>query len=177
MVGAGDESSRTLLYYANELRDDSQHQAALATYARYLDDPGAGWEVYTARVSMSGCARRLGRRDDALSHALAAMALEPSRAEAPLAAGQIFFDEGDWTRAAPFFAAACAAVRPSIGFIAEQDYTWRPWDFLAVCLANTGRHEDAIAAATRSVQRGNPDVQRVQANLGWSLEQLAKPTD
>jgi tetratricopeptide (TPR) repeat protein len=122
---------------------------------------------------MSRCARRLGRRDDALAHAHSAVTVDASRAEAFLAAGEIYFDEQDWVRAAPLFAAACAAMRPSNGFVAEQDYTWRPWDFLGVCLANTGRHADAIAAMTRSITNGNPDVARVQANVSWSLEQLS----
>jgi hypothetical protein len=104
---------------------------------------------------------------------MSAVALDPSRAEAHLALGDIFFAEQKWTQAAPFFAAATCAVRPVAGFIADMDYTWRAWDFLGVCLINSGRHQDGIEATMRALELGSPDRGRLTANLHWAIDALA----
>ncbi|MGH3836287.1 MAG: glycosyltransferase family 2 protein, partial [Pseudonocardiaceae bacterium] len=65
-VQAGDHSSRTLYYYACELRDAGRDADALEVYATYLQDPGKEWEQYTALISMSECSERLGRSEEAV---------------------------------------------------------------------------------------------------------------
>ena len=132
-VQAGDRSSRTLYYYANELRDSGRDADALEAYAAYLQDPGVEWEQYTALISSSECSERLGRSEGSLKHLYAAVRL----------------------------------------FVSPPDYTWRPWDYISVCLANLDRHEDSIAATIRSLNAGNPDRDRLRSNLHWSVHQLA----
>jgi tetratricopeptide (TPR) repeat protein len=89
-------------------------------------------------MSMSECAQRLGRTDEALD----------------------------------LYAAAAAAARPTAGFVSDFDYTWRPWDFLGVCLANSGRHAEAIDATLRSLRQGNPEQDRLRQNLRWSIDHI-----
>ena len=171
-VQAGDRSSRTLYYYACELRDAGRDADALEVYAAYLQDPGAEWERYTALISMSECSERLGRSDEAVKHLYAAMRLDPSRAEAFLRLGWRYFERKEWAKALPFYSAAAAAEAPTQGFVSPPDYTWRPWDYISVCLANLGRHEESIAATIRSLNASNPEQERLRANLHWSVDQL-----
>jgi Flp pilus assembly protein TadD len=172
MVHAGDRSSRTLYYYACELRDAGRDADALAVYKAYLHDPGADWEQYTARISMSDCSERLGRSDEAVEHLYAAVRLDASRAEAFLRLGWRYFERKEWAKALPLYSAAASAKAPTLGFVSPPDYTWRPWDYIGVCLANLGRQEESIAATIRSLNAGNPEQERPRSNLHWSVDQL-----
>jgi len=171
-VQAGDRSSRTLYYYACELRDAGRDADALEVYAAYLQDPGREWEQYTALINMSECSGRLGRSDEAVKNLYAAVRLDPSRSEAFLRLGWRYFERKEWAKALPFYSAAAAAEAPTRGFVSPPDYTWRPWDYISVCLANLGRHEESIAAAIRSLNAGNPEQERLRSNLHWSVDQL-----
>jgi glycosyltransferase involved in cell wall biosynthesis len=171
-VQAGDRSSRTLYYYANELRDTSRDADAIEAYTAYLRDPGVEWEQYTALISISECSERLGRSEDVLKHLYAAVRLDPSRAEAFLRLGWRYFERKEWSKALPLYSAAAAAEEPILGFVSPPDYTWRPWDYMSVCLANLDRYEDSIAATIRSLKAGNPDQQRLRSNLHWLVNQL-----
>jgi glycosyltransferase involved in cell wall biosynthesis len=171
-VQGGDRTSRTLYYYANELRDHGRDEAALAAYREYLTLPAADWEKYQALVSMSQCAGRCGREDEAVGYLYDALRVDSSRSEAFLALGRRHFDREEWARAMTWYSAAAAATEPVIGFVSPGDYTWRPWDQLGVCLMNVGRHDEGIAASIRSLQEGNPDQERVRTNLHWSVEQV-----
>jgi glycosyltransferase involved in cell wall biosynthesis len=171
-VQGGDRSSRSLYYYACELRDAGRDEEALAAYRDYLDDPGINWEEYAARLSMSECARRCGRDEEAIDLLFSAVRLDPSRSEAFLGLGKVHFDLSQWEQAVSYYAAAASATRPAAGFVSDFDYTWRPWDYLGVCLANSGRHAEAIKATMRSLQLGNPDRDRLRQNLHWSVDHI-----
>ncbi|MGH3871824.1 MAG: glycosyltransferase [Pseudonocardiaceae bacterium] len=171
-VQSGDRSSRTLYYYACELRDAGRDAEALEMYTEYLQEPGAKWEQYTALISMSECSGRLGQDEQATEHLYAAVRLDPSRAEAFLRLGWQYFKRKEWEKALPFYSAAAATEVSAPGFISPPDYTWRPWDYISVCLANLGRHEESIAATIRSLNAGNPDRERLRSNLRWSADRL-----
>lgn len=171
-VHTGDRSSRTLYYYACELRDAGRDADALEGYEVYLQDPCEGWEQYTALIGMSECSERLGRPEEAVDHLHAAVRLDPSRAEAFLRLGWRHFERKEWTKALPFYSAAAGAAAPTSGFASPPDYTWRPWDYISVCLAHLGRHEESIAATIRSLNAGNPERERLRSNLHWSVAQL-----
>lgn len=167
---SGNRSRRLRYYYACELRDAGHDAAALEQYAGYLEDPGSDWENYAALLGMSACCRRLGRVGAQADHLYAAIRLAPSRAEAFVALGQFYFERGEWADALPFFAAAATLRLPSTGFVSVPDYTWRPWDYLSVCLAHLGRHEESIAAAVQSAKAGNPERSRLRSNVHWSVD-------
>jgi tetratricopeptide (TPR) repeat protein len=121
---------------------------------------------------MTICARALGDDDSATDYASRAVLTDPSRAEGYMALAQAEWDRQNWSRAIPLYSAATAARRPPDGFVHDPDYSWRSWDYLSVCLSNAGRHEDGIQAALKSIQLGNPDPERLRANIAWSLAQL-----
>jgi glycosyltransferase involved in cell wall biosynthesis len=172
VVAAGDDSPRTLFYLANELRDNARHDEAIKQYRRYLAVATLDWEAYAAEVSLAKCALALGRDEEAAVSLHAAMRRDSARAEAFMLMGRMHYDRKEWTRAIPYYFAAAGAVRPDVGFVQEADYTFAPWDFLGVCLANAGRHDEAIEATKRSLKLGNPERDRLKANLRWSIDQL-----
>jgi glycosyltransferase involved in cell wall biosynthesis len=168
----GDRSPRTLYYRANELRDSERHEEATAAYTEVLALDQPAWERYFALMSRAECLQKLGRPAEAEASAVQAVLLDPTRPEAWMVAGMIPYERGDWARAVPFFSAASVAqARPSGGFVRGRDYAWAPWDYLSVCLGNSGRHEEALHAGVRSL-RGNPQADRVRENIGWFVSQL-----
>ncbi|MEY9871408.1 glycosyltransferase involved in cell wall biosynthesis [Streptacidiphilus sp. MAP12-33] len=175
LYASGDRSPRTLYYRANELRDNGRHEEAAAAYAEVLELSQPAWERYFALMSRAECLQATGRHAEAEESAVRAVLLDPTRPEAWMVAGMIPYERGEWARAVPFFnAASVAQARPAGGFVRGRDYEWAPWDFLAVCLGNSGRHEEALNAGVRSL-RGNPQAERVRANIGWFVSQLPAP--
>jgi tetratricopeptide (TPR) repeat protein len=170
----GTPDARDLFYWANELRDAGRLPEAIDAYHQYLEVSDVDWEKYTAYLSLSGCSAAVGNTDTAIRYATRAMLLDPSRAEAFMALGRVEFDAGRWGRAVPLYAAAAAARRPAEGFVREPAYTWESWDFLSVCLINAGRHSEGIRASLKSLELGNPDRERINANIAWSLGELGK---
>lgn len=168
----GDRSTRTLFYLGNELRDVGSYEQALVAYSTYRLRPGPLWEHYDALLSMARCHRGLGEPDEEHQILYAALELDPSRAEAYLALGLSHFRHERWEDALPFYAAADSTVRPAEGFVDPADYTWRACDHLGVCLMNTGRYREGIAASVRSLELGNPEVGRLRGNVRWALEQM-----
>ncbi len=171
-VRDGDQSARTLYYYARELQDARRWTEAAATYRRYLQHDTVVWERYAALVARADCLGRVARQREAQDDLLAALALDPTRADAFLALGRRHFDAAEWAQALPFYAAASTLTPPPDGFVTPTDYTWRATDHLGVCLINTGRLQEGIDMTQRSLDAGNPDVERLQANIRWALEQL-----
>ncbi|MBF9070360.1 glycosyltransferase [Streptacidiphilus fuscans] len=173
LYAEGDRSPRTLYYRANELRDVERHQEAADAYAEVLALPQPAWERYFALMSRAECLQAIGRTGEAAETAVQAVLLDPTRPEAWMVAGMIPYEQGEWARAVPFFSAASVAqARPTEGFVRGRDHDWAPWDFLSVCLGNSGRHEEALQAGVRAL-RGNPQGDRVRANLGWFVSELS----
>lgn len=172
LYAGGDRSPRTLYYRANELRDLGRHEEAADAYAEVLATEQPAWERYFALMSRAECLQATGRSAEASQSALQAVLLDPTRPEAWMVAGMIPYERGEWAHAVPFFSAATTArTRPSEGFVRDRDHGWAPWDFLSVCLGNSGRHEEALYAGVRAL-RGNPQADRVRDNLGWFVSEL-----
>jgi glycosyltransferase involved in cell wall biosynthesis len=171
MVDSGDQSARTMFYYGNELRDRGRYTEALTAYKKYIAQGGPEWEMYHARLFMSDCELASGNIDAAVGQAMTAIRQEPSRAEAYLRAGRVYYDRQEWARAAPLFSAACAGRRPELGFVDDPDYSYLPWDYLSICLGQLGKFDEAIAAGRRSLELGNPDGDRISGNIAWWEQQ------
>jgi glycosyltransferase involved in cell wall biosynthesis len=170
MVAGGDRTPRTMFYYANELREHGRYTEAVEMYRKYIAIAVLPWERYSARVALTECLSALERPDDALRQAFAAIADDPSRAEAYMRAALHFYNVQAWHQAAPLFLAATAARRPEFGFSNEADYSYQPWDYLGVCYYRLGMQQEALRTTARAIELGSPDVERLRANLRFISE-------
>jgi len=169
---AGDKSPRTLYYRANELRDNHRYKESVAAYAEVLATKQPTWERYFALISLAECQLNLEEYAQATEAALKAVQLNPSRPEAWIAAGMVHYHRKEWDQAVPFFAAATTArSRPSAGFVRDADYGWAPWDYLSVCLGNSGKYAEALRVGQLALS-DNPEAERVRKNLAWFVSQL-----
>jgi tetratricopeptide (TPR) repeat protein len=172
LYASGDRSPRTLYYRANELRDNSRHAEAVPAYHEVLATEQLVWERYFSLISLAECHITLGQHTEAAATALRAVQLDPSRPEAWMVVGMVHYHQQEWERAVPFFSAATSArSQPFTGFVRTADYSWAPWDYLSVCLGNSGRHGEALDAGKLALS-GNPEIERVRKNLAWFVSCL-----
>jgi len=172
-VGQGDRSSRTLFYYANELRDHERIEEALGIYLEYMALGAADWERYAALLSMADCAAALDDGEQKLSYLHQAVALDSRRAEAFNRIGMHHYDLRQWERAIPFFTAASTLPRPRDGFVNDAHYTWIPWDYLSICCSELGRYQEALEHTVRALPTST-DRPRLMANVNFYLDRLAQ---
>lgn len=171
-VAAGDRSSRTLFYFANELRDHERWDEALAAYEEYFEGAQTVvWERYSALLSMATCSEMLGQSDRNLEFLHAAIRLDGTRAEAFLRIGLHYYNRQEWERAVPFLTAATSVRRPVDGFIDDTAYTWGPWDYLAVCHSELEMYEDAVAETLKAL-RTSSERPRLFKNMEFYIDQL-----
>jgi glycosyltransferase involved in cell wall biosynthesis len=170
-VQEGDRSPRTLFYYANELYDHQRFLEAAQHYQEYLAADPEGADRYWAHLYLAEAFRALGNEPAARDAAVHAIGEDASRAEAYMTLGRIHFDAEEWDEALPLFLAATAGSRPGYGLARDTDYGCPSWDYLSVCYEKLGRLDEALAAAQRALP-GNPEADRVRANMRWIVDHL-----
>lgn len=171
-VAGGDRSPRTLFYLANELRDHARFAEALDVYEDYVGVSQLDWEKYSALLHMAACAAALDDEARELRLLSEAVAFDSRRAEAFNRLGIHFYERKQWRRAEPFFLAATALERPADGFVSDADYSWVPWDYLAICASETGRVEEALEHTTRALAAAAPDRDRLMKNISFYVDRL-----
>jgi glycosyltransferase involved in cell wall biosynthesis len=171
LVTAGDNSPRVLFGYANGLYDQGRYGEAVETYGRYLAVDPHGADRYWAQIFLAECFIVLEDEEAARDVALGAVGEDGSRAEGYMVLGRLAFAEEAWEEAVPMLMAATAATKPQFGLLRESDYSWGPWDYLAVCYDKLGQLNNAIATALRGLV-GNPQADRVRANMHWMIDRL-----
>ncbi|MFN8615305.1 MAG: glycosyltransferase [Vampirovibrionales bacterium] len=168
---SGDRTSRTLFYYANELKDHRRHEEALARYEEYLSNPGCQWEQYQAMLQAAYCCSALNQSHQTLEWGWRAIRLDPTRAEAWNAVGIVYYKQQLWQQAIPYFTAAAACPRPVDGFVHDADYTWMPGDYLSICYDRLGQYRQAIEHSLATLPM-SPEPERLRKNLHWLIDQL-----
>jgi len=125
-------------------------------------NPGLSW----VHLEYSTFLTDLGRRDEAVQHALRAAVLDPHQAMAWVQLGWVYFYAGR-------FRESIAALRKAL----EVDPSlWNAEAYLSSNFSTLGRHEDAIAAVGRAL-KADPENQAalgqavvVYANAGRSVD-------
>ena len=171
-IEGGHPTPRTLFYYANELYDHLRYAEASNAYRNFLAaDRRPSADRYWAHLYLAESARVLGDEETVLDASVKAIGEDPSRAEAYVSLGRVFFDRGQWEKALPLFVAATSSTPPVTGFVRNVDYLYGPWDFLSVCLDRLGRRHEALAAAEKALP-GNPEADRIRSNMRWMVDNL-----
>lgn len=170
---SGHPDVRARFNYALELYSGERVAEASAAFEAYVhndrnpDSPDRYW----ALVGLAECSRILGDTGTLRSTALTAIGEDPGRPEAYITLARHYYDTEAWDRAVPLYLAATAGRRPPWGYMRDPDYQYLAWDYLSVCLDRLGRHEESLEASKRAL-KGNPEADRVKANMRWSVENL-----
>jgi tetratricopeptide (TPR) repeat protein len=169
-MASGRPWPQTIFHYANELYDHQRFQEAARHFREYLTTSRRpSPDRYWATLHVAEAERALGRDQAAILPATRALALDPSRAEVYVTLARLHFDHERWAQAMPLFVAATACRAPDVALSRSADYQYLPWDYLSVCLDRLGRRPEALIAAERALP-GNPQSDRVRANMQWMTE-------
>ena len=134
-------SPRARFYYARELTYHGRDEEAAAAFTAFLKE-GQGWVENNIQAcrDLSGCYRRLGRTEEALTALLSSLRYGPPRSEVCCDAGGWFFDREDYPAAAFWYELALAR-RETAGdgaFLSPDCHGYLPAIQLCVCHARMG---------------------------------------
>lgn len=156
---------REQLYRSRELYWNGRYAEAIVSFERWLLTGPVHWERYSANLELGQCYYNLGNEQEYVKILMELIVNVPERAEAFVALGLLYYWKREYNRAAPFFAAATACVRPKEGFITEGDYGPKVWDFYAVSLGWMGQYEEAKRITTDILIPHGFDVERNLENV------------
>ena len=175
-LAAGDESAQLLFYQAIMLFDAEQWLESYRAFEEFIARYPTTFFPYDALIRLAYCASRLGGTPDLHPEAAArwarrAVALDPERAEGYMRLAQYHIDRQEWALAIPLIEVALSKPRTTSSFLFDRDYTWAPWDQLAVCHAMLGHYHRAMECGLKAIRFGN-ERERIKANLLAILERL-----
>jgi glycosyltransferase involved in cell wall biosynthesis len=169
---------RSRFYYANELRDLERWDEAIVAYQDFMALGHYSWEFYEALLSSANVYRRIEKPREAAEVLLQAVYYNPTRAEAFCALGEMYYDEGQYERAMPFYRAVLGMQRPVDGsFVLDLCYGHLPLERLGFCLLNLGRDDQAVIALKEAVKKANPYVAGRLEELIAKLENAMNGND
>ena len=152
-------------HLAQQLRDRREVEAAIARFLERADQGFSPEEVYVSLLEAGRLMQRAGRPLAAVLAPLdRAMALIPTRAEAPHAASGACRMHADYTRATRYAITAAATPRPEHGlFLEPWIYAYGALDELAVNAYWAGDDRTSLEATLRALASGAvPDDQRAR---------------
>ncbi|MCU6708923.1 glycosyltransferase [Paenibacillus sp. J5C_2022] len=140
-------SPRDQYYFANELRDNSRLEEAIAAYELFLEG-GRGWveDEINACLKLANCYERLNKRDKQMAALLRTLTYDKPRAEFCYEMGCCFTAQERFEQAIYWFTQAVQAERPHdmMGFSDLATSTWLPHLQLTVCYDRIGNRAKAL---------------------------------
>jgi len=175
---ADPENSRVLMYLGVEEAARGNHEVAVRYYERYLSLL-TGWDEERAQVHRKyACSLlALGRAQDAVETALAALMVIPHWPDSYLTLAEACYHLGEYEKAAAWARDVLRLGMPdSLLILNPLDYTFSPRIILAGALGTLGDIEQAITVGDEALALvpGHPDLQA--AHLQWRRKRKTDQT-
>ena len=147
LIDSGRElSPRQLFYFARELKDHRQFEAAAEYFTRFLDTQ-RGWseDNISACFNAALCLRNLGNPTGALNFLMKSFEYDGPRAEICCEIGYHYKTLQDYRRAISWFETATVLVQPNTaGFLMQDYWGYVPHIELCVCFYSVGNLDRAL---------------------------------
>jgi tetratricopeptide (TPR) repeat protein len=171
------ENPRVLAYLGTEAAIRSDHEAAVGYFHRYLQLK-TGWDEERCQIhrKLGVCLLALGRAQEALETALAALAVIPDWPDSHLTLAQATYTLGEHAKAIKWAREVLRLGQPhSMLILNPMDYTFQPRLVLAAALGALGDFEQARAVATEALQLvpDHPELHRLHAHASSELKRHA----
>lgn len=137
---------RDTFYYANELRDHRQFEAAIQFYQKFIDME-QGWveDKIRACINLAACYRELGDLENEIEALIKSIVYDVPRPEVSCRLGDLYKERKLYNKAIIWYQIAIQAnVEEIQGFRQESYSTWYPYLQLCVCYWHTGQKELAV---------------------------------
>ncbi|MCL1990702.1 MAG: glycosyltransferase [Defluviitaleaceae bacterium] len=132
-------SPRETYYYARELMDHGQSEAAIQQFTTFLEG-GLGWfeDNIATCFNLCRCHKQLGQRDQILPILFKSFEYDTPRAEICCEIGYYYKELKDYHKAIFWFELALKLVKNSKGFILNDYWDYIPAIELCACYAQVG---------------------------------------
>lgn len=162
--GYSKQDPRILYHYARELMARKCFKKAIKLFNQYLPSCNSLIERYEIILTLSQAYKMLEKPEEQRKVLTEAIGLIPSRAEAYVELGTIFYDKQEWQNATPLFYAAIKCEVPKNGITNLNYYHWLAYDFLSICLERQNRFEEAAEMMVKALPK-NPQPERILKNI------------
>lgn len=169
-LAAEPNDTRALFYLARAYKDLNYPMHAIGWYERYLSlDSGYRDEQWQAAYDQGECYKALGEYQAAASAWQRATEIDPRRAEAWTAIGQLLYEEQRWAEAARMFERAAGLPFPEdvTLFINPRYYNEIPSDYLALCSDKAKEYGRALAIWSEMARKSPLPDKRLIGNVQW----------
>jgi glycosyltransferase involved in cell wall biosynthesis/predicted SAM-dependent methyltransferase len=140
-------NQRMRFYYGKELYSEGEFQECARVLEAYLSKGDWHENMVNAHHFLALAYSAVKEMDKAIDACIRGIRLDPRWSEFYCVIGQIYYDRGDWSRAAQWFEIARRMpVPPTWGTVMMESYTWMPVDRLTKCYAEMGEWNRAYEA-------------------------------
>ena len=142
----GNVTSRTHYYLGQELVAHKRFDEAELEFRGVLDSKDFTYQRYVSLLNLSKIARIKNDLGKSVEWLQQAMFFDPTRPDAFIWMGDIFFDQEGWLKAIPFYKATIGMKVIRDGAPTQDPYyAYYPWGKLGFCYLNLGEIKEAIS--------------------------------
>lgn len=140
-------SQRMRFYYGKELYSEGAFKECAQALEEYLQKGDWHENMVNAHHFLALAYAATKEMEKAIDACIRGIRLDPRWSEYYCVIGQIYYDRGDWSRAAQWFEIARRLpIPPTWGTVMMECYTWMPADRLTKCYAEMGEWSKAYEA-------------------------------
>lgn len=140
-------SQRMKFYFGKELYSEGEFQECARVLEDYLAKGDWHENMVNAHHFLALAYSATKEMEKAIDACIRGIRLDPRWSEYYCVIGQIYYDRGDWSRAAQWFEIARRMpVPPTWGTVMMESYTWMPPDRLTKCYAEMNEWSKAYEA-------------------------------
>lgn len=165
-------SQRMKFYFGKELYSEGEFQECVKTLEDYLLKGDWHENMVNAHHFLALAYAATKEMEKAIDACVRGIRLDPRWAEFYCVIGQIYYDRGDWSRAAQWFEIARRLPVPGTwGTVMMESYTWMPADRLTKCYAEMGDWDKAYEANETALMHLPSDT-RINFNRQFLRDKL-----
>lgn len=141
----GDVSARTHYYLGQELLAHGRVDEADAEFRALLDTKDFTYQRYVSLLNLARIARAKDEMGRFVNWVQQAIFFDPTKPDAFVWLGDLFFDQENWLKAMPFYRAVIGMEIVRDGAPTQEPYyAYYPWGKLGFCYLNLNNVKEAI---------------------------------
>ena len=173
----GDVSSRTHYYLGQELVAHGRTEEAEVEFRALLETKDFTYQRYISLLNLAKIARAKNDMGQMVNWIQQAMFFDPTKPDAFIWLGDLFFDMENWLKAIPFYKATIGMKIVSDGAPTQEPYySYYPWGKLGFCYLNLGEMKEAISCFRESEKTSTGPIKENYKKLIKDLTLQRKKT-
>lgn len=165
-------SQRMKFYFGKELYSEGEFQECVRVLEGYLEQGDWHENMVNAHHYLAMAYSAIKQNDKAIDACMRGIRLDARWSEFYCLIGQVYYDRGDWSRAAQWFEIARRLpIPPTWGTVMMECYTWMPADRLAKCYGELGQWDKAYEANETALMH-QPSEPRMLFNREFLRDKL-----